>query len=145
MFERYTQNARLVIFLARDEAMKSGSPFIESEHLLLGTLRGDQNWDARIGGKHGSTDSIRKEIGAKGTGGMPISGSVETPLSEESKRILLLAAEEADRLGHRQITPGHFLLAVLGVRECLAARLLDKRGVTIFAVREILVRDSQIS
>ena len=40
MFERYTEKARRVIFFARYEASQFGSPCIETEHLLLGLLRG---------------------------------------------------------------------------------------------------------
>jgi ATP-dependent Clp protease ATP-binding subunit ClpC len=36
MFERYTEGARRVIFFARYEASEFGSPFIETEYLLLG-------------------------------------------------------------------------------------------------------------
>lgn len=36
MFERFTEKARRVIFFARCEASQYGSPFIETEHLLLG-------------------------------------------------------------------------------------------------------------
>ena len=39
MFERYTEKARRAIFFARHEATQFGSPYIESEHLLLGLLR----------------------------------------------------------------------------------------------------------
>src|SRR5260370_234880 len=39
MFERYTEKARRVIFFARYEASQFGSPYIETEHLLLGLLR----------------------------------------------------------------------------------------------------------
>ena len=39
MFERYTEKARRVIFFARYEASHYGSPFIETEHLLLGIMR----------------------------------------------------------------------------------------------------------
>lgn len=42
MFERYTEKARRVIFFARYEASQFGSPFIETEHLLLGLLREDK-------------------------------------------------------------------------------------------------------
>ena len=41
MFERYTEKARRVIFFARYEASQFGSPYIETEHLLLGLLRED--------------------------------------------------------------------------------------------------------
>jgi ATP-dependent Clp protease ATP-binding subunit ClpC len=42
MFERYTEKARRVIFFARYEASQYGSPYIETEHLLLGSLREDK-------------------------------------------------------------------------------------------------------
>ncbi len=42
MFERYTEKARRVISFARYEASQSGSPYIETEHLLLGLLREDK-------------------------------------------------------------------------------------------------------
>jgi ATP-dependent Clp protease ATP-binding subunit ClpA len=42
MFEKYTEKARRVIFFARFEASQFGSPYIETEHLLLGILREDK-------------------------------------------------------------------------------------------------------
>ena len=42
MFERFTEKARRVIFFARFEASQYGSPYIESEHLLLGLAREDE-------------------------------------------------------------------------------------------------------
>ena len=39
MFERYTDEARRVIFLARYEASLLGSPILGAEHLWLGLLR----------------------------------------------------------------------------------------------------------
>ena len=42
MFERYTEKARRVIFFARYEASQFGSPYIETEHLLLGLLREEE-------------------------------------------------------------------------------------------------------
>ena len=36
MFERYTDKAKRVIFFARYEASNFGSPYIDTEHLMLG-------------------------------------------------------------------------------------------------------------
>jgi ATP-dependent Clp protease ATP-binding subunit ClpC len=69
VFERYTQSARRVIFLAREDAMHYGSPYIESEHLLLGILRENEGLATRIGGEKGSVNSFRKEIETKTTMG----------------------------------------------------------------------------
>jgi ATP-dependent Clp protease ATP-binding subunit ClpC len=41
MFERYTEQARRVIFFARYATSELGAECIETEHLLLGLLRGD--------------------------------------------------------------------------------------------------------
>jgi ATP-dependent Clp protease ATP-binding subunit ClpC len=43
MFELYTEKARRVIFFARYEASQYGSPYIETEYLLLGLLREDSS------------------------------------------------------------------------------------------------------
>jgi ATP-dependent Clp protease ATP-binding subunit ClpC len=141
MFERYTQSARRVIFLAREEASQHGSPFIESEHLLLGILRENEALAVRIGGETGSVNSFRKEIEAKTTIKQSLIGSREVPLSADSKRILILAAKEADDLGHRQIALAHFLLGILRVEKCIAAKILQAHGSSLLAIREETIRD----
>jgi ATP-dependent Clp protease ATP-binding subunit ClpC len=65
MFERYTEKARRVIFFARYEASQFGSPYIETEHLLLGLLREDKALTNRFLRSHASVESIRKQIEAK--------------------------------------------------------------------------------
>ena len=47
MFERYTEVARRTIFFARYEASVFGSPYIETEHLLLALLREDHSFRNR--------------------------------------------------------------------------------------------------
>ena len=39
MFDRYSEQARRVIFFARYQASEYGSPYIETEHLLLGLIQ----------------------------------------------------------------------------------------------------------
>jgi len=143
MFERYTQSARRVIFLAREEAMQYGSPYIESEHLLLGILRENEALAVRIGGETGSVNSFRKEVEDKTTIKQSLIGSREVPLSADSKRILILAAKEADVLGHMQIALAHFLLGILRVEKCIAARILQAHGSSLLAIREETIRDMQ--
>src|ERR1700741_1393799 len=103
MFERYTEKARRVILFARYEASQYGSPYIETEHLLLGLLREDRAFALRLLGEVNAEKGIRSEIERHITSREPISTSVEVPLTSESKRVLNLAGEEADGLGHRHI------------------------------------------
>jgi ATP-dependent Clp protease ATP-binding subunit ClpC len=141
MFERYTENARLVIFLAREEATQYGSEYIESEHLLLAIFRENETLASRIGGETDSVNSFRKEIEKVTIIGDPLTKSREVPLSNDSKRILTLAAQEADRLGHQQIGLGHFLLGMLRVENCIAARVLQAHGATLLNVRAEAIRE----
>src|SRR5947209_11689901 len=59
VFERYTEKARRVIFFARYEASQYGSPYIETEHLLLGLMREDKALANRFLRQQGSIESIR--------------------------------------------------------------------------------------
>ena len=110
MFERYTEKARRVIFFARYEASQFGSPYIETEHLLLGLLREDKALTNRFLRSHASVESIRKQIEGHTTIREKVSTSVDLPLSNECKRVLAYAAEEAERLSHRHIGTEHLLL-----------------------------------
>ena len=98
MFERYTEKARRVIFFARYEASQFGSPYIETEHLLLGLLREDKALTNRFLRSHASVESIRKQIEGHTTIREKVSTSVDLPLSNECKRVLAYAAEEAERV-----------------------------------------------
>jgi ATP-dependent Clp protease ATP-binding subunit ClpC len=62
MFERYTEKARRTIFFGRYEASEFGSPYIETEHLLLGLLREDKGLANRFLPSGESVVSIRKKI-----------------------------------------------------------------------------------
>ncbi len=142
MFERYTEKARRVIFFARFEASQYGSPFIESEHLLLGLLREDQALARFVFGSPWSIDPIRKEVESHITTGKRILTSVEVPLTGECKRILILAAEEAELLQHRHIGTEHLLLGMLREEKCLAARILLGRGLEIRTIRAKLAQST---
>ena len=142
MFERYTEKARRVIFFARYEASQYGSSYIETEHLLLGLMREDKALANRFLRSHGSIESIRKEIEQRITIRERISTSVEVPLSQESKRILNFATEEAERLGHKHVGTEHLLLGILREEKCFGAEILQERGLRLSTLREELARSA---
>src|SRR5437899_10098195 len=134
MFERYTEKARRVIFFARYEASQFGSPYIETEHLLLGLLREDKALTRRFLQSHAVVESIRKQIeDCSAEKRPPISTSVDLPLSNECKRVLAYAAEEAERLSHAHIGCEHLLLGLLREEKSFAAAMLHERGLRISA------------
>ena len=140
MFERYTERARRVIFFARYEASQFGSTTIETEHLLLGLIREDKNLTNRFLRNQSSIENIRKEIEGRTTIREKVSTSIDLPLSNECKRILAYAAEEAERLNHRHIGTEHLLLGILREEKCVAGEILHERGLRLNAIREELAR-----
>jgi hypothetical protein len=92
-----------VIFLARYEASQYGSPYIETEYLPLGLLREDRALLSRLAGPTSIPADIRTEIESQITQRERISTSVGVRLTNECKKVLTLAAEEADRLRHRHV------------------------------------------
>jgi len=137
MFERYTEQARRVIFFARYEASQYGSRLIETEHLLLGVLREHGTLIPRIPGETvvGVGERIRAEIEKRIPRAHRISTSVEVPLSRETAQTLKSAVETADRLGHRHVAPGHLLVGLLLVETSMAAQILRSRGLAAETVQ----------
>ena len=140
MFERYTEKARRVIFFARYEASQFGSPYIETEHLLLGLLREDKALANRFLRSHAAVESIRKQIEGHTTIREKVSTSVDLPLSHECKSVLAYGAEEAERLNHKHIGTEHLLLGLLREEKCFAAEILHERGLRLSTIREELAR-----
>src|SRR6202165_3421718 len=142
MFERYTEKARRVIFFARYEASQFGSPYLETEHLLLGRRREDKALANRFLRSHAAIESIRKQIEAHTTIREKVSTSVDLPLSHECKRVLAYGAEEAERLSHKHIGTEHLLLGLLREEKSFAAEILHERGLRLSQVREEIARSS---
>jgi hypothetical protein len=140
MFERYTERARRVIFFARYEASQYGSPYIESEHLLLGLLREDRALTKWFPGDRNVEPEIRREIEGRITARGRISTSVEVPLTTECKKILNLAGETAERLGHRWVETEHLLIGILRAEDSMAAQVLVARGLKPGPIQEQLAR-----
>ena len=137
MFERYTEKARRVIFFARYyEASQFGSPFIETDHLLLGLFRDDKDLIRRLGLKV-DFETARQDVASRiKLEAKLIPTNVDLPLSEHGKRALLYAAKEADRLKHRHIGTEHLLLGLVSEKEFASAELLSRFGIDLESLRK---------
>jgi hypothetical protein len=129
MFERYTENARRVIFFSRYEAAQRGSPFIETGHLLLGVLRESAPLLRELGitTVEPIAEDCRKTLESKGA----VEGDL--PLSNASKRVLAYAAEEAERQS-KWIGPQHLAMGLLREGDT-ASEILKRHGITLEQLR----------
>jgi hypothetical protein len=140
MFERYTESARRVLFFARYEASQFGSLAIEADHLLLGLIREGKGVTHRLLSSYVALPDLRKEIEGRSVIREKIATSIEIPFTGETKRILIRAAEEADRLRHQYIGTEHLLLALLREDQSAPARTLAAHGLRLDEARTTLVR-----
>ena len=141
MFERYTERARRVLFFARYEANQLGSESIETEHLLLGLIREGKGLTSRLFARSRvAFESVRQEIEGRAASHDDSPFPHEIPFSAETKRVLGLAADEADRLRHAYIGTEHLLLGILREERSVAASVLVARGMRLAAVREDVVQ-----
>ena len=137
MFERLTETASRALFFARYEASELGGTAIEAEHILLGLLRSDKGPTPYVLAVADlSYTDARAKIWAHLGVRQQVPTTVELPFSDQTRRILEFATEEADRVGHKYIGAGHLLLAVVRERGSFAAGMLRRHGITIEDLRE---------
>jgi len=140
MFERYTERARRALFFARYEAFQRGSPDIETEHLLLALFRDEESVTARVFARAGlSLVEIRRQVDARTSQHAPVSDSSEAPFSNEARRVLHYAAQEADRLLHNRIGTEHLLLGLFREERSTGAAILNELGLRLATVRDQIV------
>src|SRR4051812_41032418 len=140
MFERFTEQARRVLFFSRYEASQLGSSVIDTEHLLLGLINEPKRLIARLFADAGiALDDIRDEVRRRVSVGSKVSTSTEIPFSAAVKRALQHADQEAGGLRHDYIGTEHLLLGLLHEQDSIAAGVLMSRGLRIGAVREQIV------
>lgn len=141
MFERFTEQARRVLFFARYETTQLGNLSIEPQHLLLGLLRESRGITVRLfEAARVSPDALRAEVQTRNAFERHVPTSVEVPFSEPTKHVLQYAAEEADRLLHAYIGTEHLLLGLLREEASMAATLLAIHGLYLVHARVEVVR-----
>src|SRR5665213_558424 len=112
MFDRYTDDARRVIFFARYEASRLDSPTLETEHLWLGLLRQSKKAVKRLA-PGVTVEAVHERLMRPGLNAQRVSMTVDLPLSDEAKRAIAGAAAEADSRGQKHVTPDYLVLALL--------------------------------
>jgi hypothetical protein len=141
MFDRYTEQARKVIFLARFEASRLASPYIDVEALLLGMMREASGMLQRFGVSPESMLAIRSDIEGRSRaaqGDPKLNTSVDLPLTEDCKLALAFGAEEAEALQDRSIRAEHLFLGLLRLEDSPVAHALLGHGVDYESVRQQL-------
>jgi ATP-dependent Clp protease ATP-binding subunit ClpC len=138
----YSEKARRVIFFARYEASEFGRDQIEADLLLLGIAREDP--DVCIRWLGANYLELREKVAWFYTVGEKIATNGDLPFSNQAKRVLAHAAEEAKRLANRHIGLEHLFLGLLH-EEDTASKILKARGEDLASVRAVIAEEAQYS
>ncbi|HEX5135754.1 MAG TPA: ATP-dependent Clp protease ATP-binding subunit [Planctomycetota bacterium] len=137
MFDRFTDRARKVMGLARQEAQRFNHDYIGTEHILLGLIQEGSGVAADVL-KNLDVDPkrIRQEIEKLVSHGTTMVTMGQLPFTPRAKKVLELALEEASNLGHNYIGTEHLLLGLIREQEGIAAQVLQNLNVRLEDVRE---------
>ena len=136
MFQRFTDQARVVVVQAQEEARRLNNDYIGTEHLLLGLLREDDGLATQVLGSRGiSLAAVRQQVEEIiGRGQRPSPGHM--PFTPRAKTVLELSLREADERGHQHVGAGHILLGLLREGAGVAAQILVKLGADLERTRQ---------
>ncbi len=136
MFNRFTERARKVIILAKEEARRFNHDYIGTEHILLGLVREGEGVAATVLEKMGvSLENIRLEVEKLVQPGPSTQIIGDIPFTPRAKKALELSAEEARALGHNYIGTEHLLLGLIREEEGVASQVLLNLGLDLSTVR----------
>ncbi len=137
MFDRFTDRARKVMGLARQEAQRLNHEYIGTEHILLGLVQEGSGVAASVL-KNLEIDlkKIRQEVEKLVKSGPSMVTMGQLPFTPRAKKVLELALEEAGSLGHNYIGTEHILLGLIRESDGKAAKVLQNLGIKLEQVRE---------
>jgi ATP-dependent Clp protease ATP-binding subunit ClpC len=141
MFDRFTERARKVIILAKEEARRFNHDYIGTEHILLGLIKEGESVAAAVLQNLGlSLDTIRLEVEKLVQFGPSTVVSGDIPFTPKAKKVIELAMDEARRLGHNYIGTEHLLLGLIKEGEGVASHVLQNIGLDLNKVRSEVIK-----
>ena len=139
-FERFSDDAKLTLQMAQEEAQLSQHSYIGTEHLLLGLLRLEQGTGREVlTGLGISFAEVRNKISmAVGSGERGLIQNIVP--TARVKRVIEIAFEQARRMGHDHVDSGHILLALVLEGHGLAVQVLTDLGASRATVIDAIDR-----
>jgi len=137
MFKKFTERARRVIILAREEAERYNHEYLGTEHILLGILKDGGGIAITVLQKSGiDLEQLNMEIKRNLPQSPPHRVGTEIPFSPRAKKVLEYAVDEAKAMGHNYIGTEHILLGLIKEKDGVASKILTSMGIKFSQARE---------
>lgn len=138
-FDKFTDKARHVLVLAREEAAALKRPHVGTEHLLLGLAKEPDGIAAQALERVGITyEKALEVVAGMAEGEQEAEAGANISFTPRTKRVLENALREAMQMGQSYISTEHLLLGIVREGEGGAIDVMAKLGVEIDAVRSAL-------
>ena len=133
IFDYFSESAKKVLSLAREEAKRLNHKYVDTEHLLLGLIKEAGTASRLLEAQKVDIVNIFSEIEATiGIGSITTEQNVKNiQLTPRTKKVLELAYFTATELGFSYVGPEHILLGILREGESIVAQKLAARNVTL--------------
>jgi ATP-dependent Clp protease ATP-binding subunit ClpC len=129
MNRKFSNKVKKIISQSREEALRLGSPYIGTEHLLLGLIRDDQNLAVQVlKSMNIDFEELKdkiEQLAGSNTEEQTRVNVGNLPLNKHAERVLKVTFLEAKEFGHEEISPEHLLLSVLKHKENPASKALE--------------------
>ncbi|MFH1878475.1 MAG: ATP-dependent Clp protease ATP-binding subunit [Candidatus Omnitrophota bacterium] len=136
-FNRFTERARKVILLAKEDAKRLNHDYIGTEHILLGLVKEGEGVAAAVLTSLGlDSENIRQEVERLVQPGPNRVISNDIPFTPRAKKVIELAMDEARNLGHNYIGTEHLLLGLIREGDGVASQVLINMGLDLKSVRD---------
>ena len=138
---RFTDRAKRILFMSREEARRLQHDYVGTEHLLLAVIReGEGVAPAVLQNLGVNFDHLRRRVEdlAPPAGGSLMAGDM--PFNASARRAMEYAVEEAKSLSHNYVGTEHLLLGLLDEPDGIAGRALGFFGVDSDRARAEILR-----
>ena len=138
-FDKFTDKARHVLVLAREEAAALKRPHVGTEHLLLGLAKEPDGIATQALERVGITyEKALEVVAGMAEGEQEAEAGANISFTPRTKRVLENALREAMQMGQSYISTEHLLLGIVREGEGGAIDAMARLGVEIDAVRSAL-------
>ena len=141
MFDKFTDRARKVIALARQEAERLSNDYIGTEHVLMGLIKEGSGVAANIlENLNIDPEKVLAEVEKVVQPGTNMVTMGQLPFTPRTKKMLEYSLEEMRNLGHNYIGTEHLLLGLIRENDSEAAQVMLSMGIDLDSVRKEVLK-----
>lgn len=136
LFNKFTERARNVMQLARQESLDFKHDFIGTEHILIGLIQEDAGLAAAVLRQLGiNSDAVRSKIESMSSVSEKSVVPGKIPFTPMTKKALEAAVLRASELKHNYIGTEHLLLGIVDDDATVASQILVSLGIDLEIIR----------